>query len=517
MKQLRQYQDDAITEVARKVAAGKRKVVFQLATGGGKTVTFAGLIKRYLARNDKKVLVLVHRDELLQQARRTLYDWYEIIGHPVVAGQKYLPNVPVYTAMVETAYNRLRKKEDYFGDVGMVIIDECHIGNFKKMHQHFPGSVIVGFTATPISASKKEPLKDQYDDIVCGIDIPDLIASGSLVRNRTYHVKNIDRKTLKIKGGEFDDRQMGNEFSKAKQVGNTVEGYRQHCEGTKAVVFNCNVEHSKIVTSAFMDAGYPVRHLDATCGDAYRKECLLWLKETPGAILCNVGILTTGFDEPSVQTVIVNKATTSLPLWLQMTGRGSRTFPGKDYFTILDMGGNALTHGDWCASRDWHDMFHYPEKPRDSDGVAPVKTCDHCDGIVHASVTTCPMCGGDLKKEMVIDSALAEFELLTEERPLRVAVEDILQKTESAGWKMYAGLHQIKSSIVQTAKRDWKVRELTDPIADKLRAMYQEKVREWCKAQGKRYNQWHKDTTRQWFDEELHRVFNYQPQNEVAA
>ncbi|WP_212005772.1 DEAD/DEAH box helicase [Chitinophaga sp. HK235] len=516
MKQLRQYQEDAITAVARKVADGKRKVVFQLATGGGKTVTFSGLINRYLARNNKKVLILVHREELLQQARRTLYDWYEIIGHPVVAGQKYLPNVPVYTAMVETAYNRLRKNPKHFGDVGLVIIDECHIGNFKKMHQHFHSSMIVGFTATPISASKKEPLKDQYDDIVCGIDIPDLIASGSLVRNRTYHVKNIDRKTLKIKGGEFDDRQMGNEFSKAKQVGNTVEGYQQHCKGTKAVVFNCNVEHSQIVNKAFLDAGYPSRHLDATSGDAYRKECLVWLKETPGAILNNVGILTTGFDEPSVETVIINKATTSLPLWLQMTGRGSRPFPGKDFFTILDMGGNALHHGDWCASRDWSDMFHYPEKPCDSDGVAPVKGCPECDAIIHASATTCPFCGANVKKEMQIDSALAEFELLTEERPLRVAVQDVVQKTETAGWKLYAGLHQIKSSIIQTAKRDWKVRELTDPIAEKLRSMYQDKVREWCKAQGKRYNQWHKDTTAQWFDEELQRVFNYQ-QKVVAA
>ncbi|MBV7534073.1 DEAD/DEAH box helicase [Chitinophaga sp. sic0106] len=512
MKSLRPYQTEAITAVAQKVAAGKRRIVFQLATGGGKTVTFSGLSQRWLSKQSSKVLILVHRSELLHQARRTLYDWYEIIGHPVVAGQKYLPNVPVYTAMVETAYNRLRKNPNYFGNVGLVIIDECHLGNFKKMHQYFPDAVIIGFTATPISASKKEPLKDLYEDIVCGIDIPDLITSGALVRNQTYHIKNIDRKTLKIKGGEFDDKQMGNEFSKARQVSNTVEGYRKHCEGSKAVVFNCNVEHSKIVTQAFIDAGYPARHLDATCGDAFRKECLQWLKDTPGAILNNVGILTTGFDEPGISTVIVNKATTSLPLWLQMTGRGSRPFPGKELFTILDMGGNALTHGDWCAVRDWEFMFHNPDKPSDKEGVAPVKSCDHCEAIVHASVTTCPVCGGDLKKAMRIDSALAEFELLTEERPLLIAVDEVISTTAAAGYNSYAALHRIKDTIISKARRSWRVKELTDSVTEKLHAMYQEKVKDWCHANDKGYNQWHKETTRQWFEEALNKVFTNQQQ-----
>jgi len=517
MRQLRQYQQDSITNVAQKVADGKRKVVFQLPTGGGKTVTFAGLTSRYLARNDKKVLIMVHREELLQQARRTMYEWYDIVAHPVVAGQKYLPNVPVYTAMVETAFNRLKKNPNHFGNVGLVIIDECHLGNFKKMHQYFPGAIFIGFTATPISASKKEPLKDLYDDIVTGIDVPDLIACGSLVKNRTYHIKNIDRKTLRIKGGEFDDKMMGVEFSRTKQVNNTVEGYRQHCEGSRTIVFNCNVEHSRIVNEAFLAAGYQSRHLDATCGSEYRKECLAWLHDTPGAILNNVGILTTGFDEPSIKTVIVNKATTSLPLWLQITGRGARPYPGKDFFTILDMGGNALVHGDWCAVRDWNELFHHPEKPSNKEGVAPVKECAQCEAIIHASATVCPFCGAYVKKEMVVDVQLAEFELLTEERPLQVVVDAIVQETAAAGWKTYSGLHRIKTTIITTAKKDWKVKQMTDAIADKLRSMYQEKVREWCKAHNKRYNQWHKDTTAQWFDEELQKVFKYQPAAQAVA
>lgn len=194
MKELRQYQTTGINKLAHKFSLGILRIIFQLATGGGKTVTFAGLIHRYLSKQQKKVLILVHREELLQQAYKTLFQWYGITAAPITANINYLPNVMVYVAMVETANNRLKKNPNYFGNIGLVIVDECHIGNFKKLYDYFKTALIIGFTATPISSSKKDPLKNHFQDIVCGIDIPELIESGSLVPNRTIHIKNIDRK-----------------------------------------------------------------------------------------------------------------------------------------------------------------------------------------------------------------------------------------------------------------------------------------------------------------------------------
>jgi superfamily II DNA or RNA helicase len=145
---------------------------------------------------------------------------------------------------------------------------------------------------------------------------------------------------------------------------------------TKTIIFNCNIDHSKKVNEAFGAFGYPSRHLDGEVDEHARRATLLWFKNTPGAILNNIGVLTTGFDEPSLQTVIVNKSTMSLPLWLQMTGRGARPFPEKQFFTIIDMGGNALTHGDWSDSRDWSYEFQNPDKPK--NGEAPTKVCVGC-------------------------------------------------------------------------------------------------------------------------------------------
>lgn len=508
MNELRPYQTEAIDALARKAGEGIKRMVFQLATGGGKTVSFAGLSKRYLARNKRRILIVVHREELLKQARATLYNWYGIVAEPVVAGMKHLPPADVYVAMVETANNRLRKNPKYFGDVGMVIIDECHLGNFTKLMAYFPETLLIGFTATPISASRKSPLKDIYEDIVCGVDIPDLIEQRSLVPNRTYHVKNINRKSLAVSRGEFDERVMGETFGRVKHVQNCVEGYKKFALHTKTIIFNCNVDHSRIVNQAFLDAGFESRHLDGNASPYVRQETLQWFKSTPNAILNNIGILTTGFDEPSVHTVIVNKATLSLPLWLQMTGRGARPYPGKDRFTIIDMGGNALFHGDWSASRDWADLFHHPEKPSEG-GVSPVKDCPHCEAIIHASARICPYCQGDCSTAPVYDADIAEFELLTERMPLQASVVDIIQTTTDK--KEYYALHQLKHSIIGQAKHQWKLKTITDPVAYKLLAMYQEKVKEWCALKKKPFNQWHKDVSAEWFFAALKDSFNWQP------
>jgi hypothetical protein len=96
----------------------------------------------------------------------------------------------------------------------------------------------------------------------------------------------------------------------------------------------------------------------------------------------------------------------------------------------LDLGGNALHHGDWCASRDWKDIFENPDKPSDGKGIAPIKLCTGCEAILPASATICKYCGADNSKGILIDDAAAEFELLTESRPLSLKVEDAISGAE---------------------------------------------------------------------------------------
>ena len=210
MIELRTYQSAGIDSIAKLYQSGTRRIVRQLPTGSGKTVEFAGMTHRYLQAFNKSVLIAVHRDELLKQTRRTLYNGFGIHSEAITAGRSHVPKSPAYVAMVETLYNRLKKRPTWANHVGMLIVDECHIGNFKKLYDYFPKALIVGFSATPISASKKDPLKNYFDDIVTGVQIADLIDMGSLCQNETYSIKGIDKRKFNVKRGEYDVTQMGN-------------------------------------------------------------------------------------------------------------------------------------------------------------------------------------------------------------------------------------------------------------------------------------------------------------------
>lgn len=511
--ELRQYQEKLIRDGAFKTSLGHKRVILQAPTGAGKSVIFASLIARYLARNNKSVLIACHREKLVKQSRKALYEWYQIIAEPIFADTKKLPAAQVYTGMAETLYRRFTKNPDYIKGLGLLVIDECHLGLFNKFIELHPKILVIGFTATPIAASKKKPLNSVYHEIVVGPHINDLIAEGSLTMNITHRVKdNLDRRKLKMKNGEFDESFMAGMMSQSKHVNNTVDSYKKFCLGKKTIIFNCNIEHSKIVTRAFSDAGFEARHLDGYMPKHEGEAALKWFEETPGAILCNVAVATTGFDIPSIEAVIVNKATKSLPLFLQMCGRGSRLYPGKKHFIILDMGKNYVDHGDWSDDRDWEDWFKNPDKPSDGSGVAPVKDCPQCEAMIHASVKVCPYCGADVAAAPVYDDEMIEFETLVQGKPLQIDMSELIENVEGLGRKEYATLHNIKVQLIQQAKGSWQIKELDDAKAYKLLEMYQDKVREWCKAKGKKYNQWHKDITTQWFFEELKRVWHWEPQ-----
>ena len=511
--QQREYQIEGINRLADKYQQGKRRLICQLATGGGKTVMFAGLVKRWITATDTNILILVHREELLKQARKTIYNWYGIIAEPITAKTKHAPRARVWVAMVETAYNRLKKNPNFFNNVGLLIIDEAHLGNFLKVLPIFHNQLTIGFTATPIGSSKKNPLKKYFEDIVTCIDIKGLIEiwqedhTQGLVPNMTFAVKEVRREELVISGNDFDNKQMAEVYSGGKHVENTVRAYERFGIGKKTIIFNCNKEHSLLVTKAFQDCGYNARHLDDESRD--RVGILEWFAKTPDAILCNIGVLTAGFDEPSIRTVIVNLDTLSLAKWLQTTGRGARPYPGKDFFMIIDMGTNAKRHGDWCAQRDWADIFFNPEKPREG-GIAGTKECPNCGCLIPVSSKLCKFCDNELivtQKEKY-DAQAVEFELFTQGSPVNLSVRDII--TENTGRKDYYTLHQIKYKLVNHYKAHVKD-GLTDDIAYKMLSIYQDKVQEWCKEKDKRYDQWHKETTGQWFLEELKRQFGWEP------
>lgn len=513
MYTLEPYQETGVQEAGQKLMTYPA-IIYQLATGGGKTVVFSAISYRYIATVPYGVLILVHRKELLRQTRKTLYKGFGVHGQPIVAGMRHIPESRVYVGMVDTVHKRVEKMKQL--PIGLVIIDEAHYGQFKKIHKHFPGARIIGFTATPLATSRKDPLKNYYQEIVCGIDIPDLIKLNKikpdrgLVQNITFNPKEaVDQANLAMEasGNDFDEGLMALTFSKPKYIKGVVDAYenpKHGTKGTKAIVFNCNRTHSKLVMQEFIDRGYQCRHVDSKSDDeygkGYRAEVWEWFEKTPGAILCNVDIATAGVDVPSIETVIFNRSTLSLTKWLQSCGRGSRPYPGKEIFFIIDMGGNALKLGDWCDPRDWRDIFFNPPKPGDGKGNAPVKDCPACDAIIPAQSMTCKYCGYQFPlKEPAPEGPIGEFVVITKGINVKEVIAKNSHRREHA---VFLGI----GTILADNARNF-IPEMNDEHASFILQQYHEKAEQWAIELGKTYNDWYRARAKEHLYEQLRKKY----------
>jgi superfamily II DNA or RNA helicase len=400
--ELRPYQTESKDAIRASFMQGKRRVILCKPTGSGKTVTFAN-IARESVLNGFTVMILVDRKELLEQARDKLIS-YGLNPSIITAGRTGKTGAKSYIATVQTL---VRRK---FPPVDLLIIDEAHKQIFDKVLQRedYKNALVIGATATPFRTGRMNQLSDLYDELIEKVSINDLIQAGYLVPAITYGAK-VDTSGIKVKRGDYDSDELYSAFNKPTLYAGVVEKYRKFADNTKAICFCINVEHSKKVADSFNAEGIPAVHLDGKTPKAERARILDAFSKGLFKVLCNVEVLTTGFDEWTIETVIVNLATKSLPKWLQMAGRGSRITPRefkgvrgrlqKEHFNLIDMGGNVHSLGFWEQERD----FSLTHKTRDEIQPAPVKECPEdktdelsrsgCGAILHASAPRCKYCG----------------------------------------------------------------------------------------------------------------------------
>ncbi len=366
IRKLYPYQVEAINRIFEKLGAiaPNDNLLFQLPTGGGKTIIFSEIAKRYLGGSDKKVLILTHRIELCGQTAGVL----ESIGIPTKVINSEVKELEdqlefrSFVAMVETLNNRLEENQNYIGDIGLVIVDEAHYNSFRKIFQYFDGINILGVTATPLSSNKRLPLNDNYNELIVGQSIADLVKDTYLARATTF-TYSVSLRGLKVGiTGDFTVSSSERVYSNYEMQDRLLAAYEEKSLGKKTLIFNAGIVTSMKVAELFTRAGYNIKHLDSTFSQQERRDTLSWFRNTQNAILTSVGILTTGFDEPTVETIVLNRATRSLTLYHQMIGRGSRILPRKKEFTVVDLGNNALRLGLWEDYIDWHSVFKYPDK-----------------------------------------------------------------------------------------------------------------------------------------------------------
>lgn len=363
-KELYDYQKEALRQIFGKIEDNPESynLVYQLPTGGGKTVIFSEIARRYIEETGKKVLILTHRIELCNQTSRMLTE-FDVKNKIINSNVKELHDQDEYmcfVAMVETLKNRLNDDKLELDQIGLVIIDEAHYNSFRKLFKYFENCFILGVTATPLSSNMKLPMNEIYNELLVGEPVQSLVDRGFLAKATTY-TYDVALGTLKVGiNGDYTVKSSEELYSNNLMQEKLLYAYEEKSLGKKTLIFNNGINTSLHVYETFKAEGYDVMHLDNTNSKQEREFILKWFKETPNAILTSVGILTTGFDEPSVETIILNRATKSITLYYQMIGRGSRVIGDKKDFTVLDLGNNAARFGLWGTPLDWRKIFSSP-------------------------------------------------------------------------------------------------------------------------------------------------------------
>lgn len=363
---LRDYQgrDGVLGAVEKAIARGKRRPLFSLATGLGKTVVFANLPQIGLRR----LLVVAHREELLDQAADKLRTWnpglsvqvdqadrcadlesLAAFGGELFAGTGYAVCASVATIGRAGGKRLLRYSPGLFD---AVVIDECHHASaqsYQSVIDHLRagkagGPALIGCTATPFRADGAD-LSKVFDEVVYSLELPDAITRGYLVDIRAFSVPTgVSLDDVSATREDFKVGELADTVNTTSRNGRVVRAYLDHAADRKAIVFAADVAHSKDLTEAFLAAGVDARHVDGTTPSDERAATFAWLREPGPKVLVNVGIATEGFDEPSVSCVILARPTKSRVLFTQQIGRGTRLCPGKVDLIVIDMADLSSKH-----------------------------------------------------------------------------------------------------------------------------------------------------------------------------
>jgi len=387
---LRPYQLDAIADIRAAFRQGARKVLHVAPTGSGKTVMFSWMAMETAARG-KRVLILVHRRELIFQTLQTLVD---TSGQHDVAGIIYANFVtdldhPIQIATVQTL---ARRQLPYTFD--FIIIDEAHHAvakTWSRVLAQNSNAYVLGVTATPVRMTGRG-LGDLFNELVPGPTVRDLTSQGYLSPSLLYGPPGeIDTSHLHVRQGDYVTHELEMAADKPEITGDAVEHYRKHCDGQPAIAFCASVLHAHHVAIAFRKAGYSAAAVDGNMKDDARDNTLKAFANGEMNVVTSCDLISEGLDVPRVSCGIMLRPTKSTGLAIQQMGRCLRPFPGKLHAVILDHAGNWRRHGLPDEDHQWT-LDARPIKTRPDDGQILTRQCPQCYHI-HRPGPVCPNCG----------------------------------------------------------------------------------------------------------------------------
>jgi len=406
---LRQYQKDVLNKLIKVERAGHRRIILQAATGSGKTVMAAALVKAFVDK-DKKVLFLAHRRELIIQTSDKLNDFG--VRHGVIMANHKKENefAKVQVASIDTLRARaITKKKMELPKADLIVIDEAHrsmSNTYRKLINIYSKSLIIGLTATPIR-SDGMGLGSMYSKMVKAPGIKTLTAMGSLIEAIYYSPSIPDLKGIGLVAGDYNAKELSSRMNLPKLVGDVIRTWKHLAKDKRTLVFASGVKHSRNLAETFVDNGIKAAHLDGQTPTKERVQILKDFDSGKITVICNCMVLTEGFDAPKAQVCVLARPTRSLGLYIQMVGRVLRPHPSKDKAIVIDHSGAVYTNG---LATDDHNWILSIGKVKENERVEPKEREERliiCEGCFRtfSGHNVCPSCG----KVHVIKSSYVEF------------------------------------------------------------------------------------------------------------
>lgn len=385
--QLRTYQQDLIDKARREMLSGKRRVLIQLPTGGGKTAIASYMIKSAHERGFVCWFVC-NRQELVDQTARSLYK----VGIPfsyIASGYPYDHRQNVFVCSIQTLSKRLK---DNLKRPNMIYWDETRgiaAKSWSNVFWNYEDIFHVGLDATPCRLSG-EALGEYYQTMIHGPSVRWLIDNGYLCDYKIFapHLSGLE--SARTKMGDYVTADLESIMNQKKILGNCVKEYKRHAMGKRNLVFCVSIAHSQQLCAEFVAAGIKAESIDGKMNDEERRGVLKRFELGETLVVTSVDLVTAGFDLPAIECVTLERPTQSIALAKQMIGRGLRTHADKERLIILDHVNMWKSHGLPDDEYEW--TLDGKKKPKKKSETS-VKQCDKCYFVYQPNLRACPDCG----------------------------------------------------------------------------------------------------------------------------
>ena len=429
-------------------------------TGAGKTIMLSGVVGELLKSGADKACVLAHRDELTEQNNEKFLRVNPEVSTSVYDAKTKSWDGDVTFAMVQTLSRQTAV--DQMPSLDLIVVDEAHhtaAESYQRIINHAketnPNLMLFGVTATPNRGDKKA-LRPIFSNVGDQISIAELIASGHLVKPRTFviDIEGTQEKLQSVRKtvDDFDMREVESIMNKAPINQAIVDHWRHHASDRKTVVFCSTVDHARTIQATFAANDIETAFVHGGLSSNERQNQLENFTKGTAKVIVNVAVLTEGWDYPPASCVILLRPSSYKSTMIQMIGRGLRTidpseFPGivKTDCIVLDFGTSSLIHG---SLEQGVDLDPY------KDSKSSIKECPECHGFVPANANECMLCGysfvaadereaeeqNALHSEDLDDFVMTEIDLLEQSSFLWVEPMEDHSALMANGFKAWAGV-----------------------------------------------------------------------------